>query len=854
MNEGVEIAPDVAAGTAVAHHRPGHERRRRPHGAALPARRASRRTARAHRRVGRATSAHGDGPRHQPRLARRSGRAGARARARSSSATASSRRSTWLDGDDADGIDDRGVVVAPGFIDLHAHLREPGNEDAETVATGLAAAAHGGFTTVCAMPNTTPALDEPAVLARVRAAASRPARRCGCWPYGAVTAGRAGETLAALGELADAGVVGFSDDGSPVGSAGAPAQRARVRGRARAADRRPPGGRDADRRRRGERGLRRDGPGAARLAGGGRGRRPSRGTSRSSPTSCGTCRARDCTSPTSRPPGRSSSSGAPRPRACRSPATSRRTTSPSPTSGSPARGAGPGMRSTTTAQRAIRGRDGAIDGRARTRPSLRVNPPLRSRRATRPPASRRCSTAPPTRSPPTTPRIRWSTRTVEFGLAANGISGIETALGLLLAAVDAGSLPLARAIAALTTGPAAVLGRLVRRAAPSGSSRAPRPTSSCSIDRSRWTVSRTSLASKGKNTPLLGRDAARAGCSSRWPAGSSPTRRRGLTQPRRPRDAACTHARLRCRRMPGRALNTDYERRPYWHATMPALPDRRDRPLPDSGRRRRGRWRIHGDHRGPRARPAWRIGQPARGARRSASAPRRATAGSSIPGYKWGTGELVPRYGEETGARPLPRDRSTRTSSSSDSSPTKASTASSARAATSSSPTRRPCRRPPQGASRRLASFGVEATVRAARAAPRGDRVGRVLRRPRRRRPAACSIPAKYFGGLVAAAERAGADLHEGVRARPSAARPTAGLSSKRIAGRSSRRTSSWARTATRTASSRRSGGGSSRSAATSSRPSHSPRNWHGSSRRRAGRSSTRRTSSTTGTSRPIAG
>ena len=78
---------------------------------------------------------------------------------------------TWLTGADADGIDASGVVVAPGFIDLHAHLREPGNEDAETVATGLVAAAHGGFTTICAMPNTTPCLDEPGVLAGVRAAA-----------------------------------------------------------------------------------------------------------------------------------------------------------------------------------------------------------------------------------------------------------------------------------------------------------------------------------------------------------------------------------------------------------------------------------------------------------------------------------------------------------------------------------------------------------------------------------------------------------------------------------------------------------------------------------------------------------
>ena len=126
---------------------------------------------------------------------------------------------TWLEREEADGIDAGGVVVAPGFIDLHAHLREPGNEDAETVASGLAAAAHGGFTTVCAMPNTTPALDEPGVLSRIRAAAAASGSPVELLAHGAVSTGRAGETLAALGELADAGVVGFSDDGAPVRSA-----------------------------------------------------------------------------------------------------------------------------------------------------------------------------------------------------------------------------------------------------------------------------------------------------------------------------------------------------------------------------------------------------------------------------------------------------------------------------------------------------------------------------------------------------------------------------------------------------------------------------------------------------------
>ena len=122
----------------------------------------------------------------------------------------------WLEGDDADGMDDRGIVVAPGFVDVHAHLREPGGTAAETIASGLAAAAHGGFTAVCAMPNTTPPIDRAAMVLAAEHAAAASGSSVRLLQYGAVTAGRAGEQLAPLGELADAGVVGFSDDGSPV--------------------------------------------------------------------------------------------------------------------------------------------------------------------------------------------------------------------------------------------------------------------------------------------------------------------------------------------------------------------------------------------------------------------------------------------------------------------------------------------------------------------------------------------------------------------------------------------------------------------------------------------------------------
>ena len=115
-------------------------------------------------------------------------------------------------------IDAAGLVVSPGFVDVHCHLREPGREDVETIATGARAAAAGGFTAVCAMPNTDPVTDNQAAVGFILKQA-REARAARVYPIGAITVGQKGEALAEFGEMIAAGAVAVSDDGKPVASA-----------------------------------------------------------------------------------------------------------------------------------------------------------------------------------------------------------------------------------------------------------------------------------------------------------------------------------------------------------------------------------------------------------------------------------------------------------------------------------------------------------------------------------------------------------------------------------------------------------------------------------------------------------
>jgi dihydroorotase len=408
---------------------------------------------------------------------------------------------TWLDAGEADGIDDRGVVVAPGLVDLHAHFREPGNEDAETIESGLAAAAHGGFTTVCLMPNTTPALDDPAVLAHLRAAAIASGSPIRALVFGAVTAGRGGQTLAALGELADAGVVGFSDDGSCVPSAALVRNALAYAGAVglplieHAEDAAQTTGAEAN-----------DGYVATVLG------------LRGWPTAAEEAAvARDL---------------AVLAEVVRDIPRARLHVTHVSTAGAfelvrRAKAAGLPVTCDVTphhlalsdewlagARRWAWDGDGNpwADGAASIvaapyASTLRVNPPLRSVGDA---AACREALLDGTADAIATDHAPHASvdKDVEFGLAATGISGIEMALGIVLALVDAGLVPLSRAIEALTAGPARVLGeRWGRDAAPGLVEGA--LADLVVFDRSAsWTVTSDALVSRGKNTPLMGRELA----------------------------------------------------------------------------------------------------------------------------------------------------------------------------------------------------------------------------------------------------------------------------------------------------------------------------------------------------------
>ena len=396
------------------------------------------------------------------------------------------------------------MIVTPGFVDLHAHFREPGFEDAETVASGSAAAAHGGFTTVCVMPNTSPAIDEASVLARVRDAAARSGSPVEVLAYGAVSAGRAGETLAALGELADGGAIGFSDDGAPVRSPAilrSALAYAGMLGRVVVDHPEDPvqaEGAEAN-----------DGLVATVLG--------LRGWPVAAEASAV---ARDLAiladvladQPRARLHLTHLSTGAALDLVRRAKANGLPVTcdvTPHHLALTDEWLAGARRWAWEALDGDGRGRSPWADGvlvAGPYDPALRVNPPLRGAEDAAAVLAALVDGTADAIATDHAPHTRVD-KEVEFGLASNGISGIETALGLVLAAVDAGLVPLARAIAALTSGPAAVLGAsgwTGSRGLVEGA-----PADLVVFDRSAsWRVEASALVSRGKNSPLIGRELA----------------------------------------------------------------------------------------------------------------------------------------------------------------------------------------------------------------------------------------------------------------------------------------------------------------------------------------------------------
>ena len=410
---------------------------------------------------------------------------------------------TWLEGAEADGIGPDGVVVAPGFLDIHVHLREPGNEDAETVASGLAAAAHGGFTTVCAMANTTPTADEPGVFARVSGAAVASGSPVELLQHGAVTVGRGGERLAALGEMADAGAVGFSDDGSPVKSAVILRNALLYAGMLgiplfeHAEDPTLTAGAEAN-----------EGyvatilglkgwPVAGELAAVERAIAvlfavlPDAAGARLHLTHLSTAGALDAVR-------RAKADGLPV--TC--------DVTPHHLGFTDEWLAGARRWAWEAVTEDGSARDPWADRALVAHPydtSCKVNPPLRSAEDAAAVLAALVDGTADAVATDHAPHTRVD-KDAEFGLAANGICGLETALGVLLAAVGAQKLTLKRAVVALTTGPARVLGARSGRVGARGLTEGA-PADLVVFDAgAAWAVGAETLFSRGTNTPLLGRE------------------------------------------------------------------------------------------------------------------------------------------------------------------------------------------------------------------------------------------------------------------------------------------------------------------------------------------------------------
>lgn len=377
---------------------------------------------------------------------------------------------------EADGLpmlDASGLLVTAGFVDLHAHLREPGFEQKGTIATETAAALRGGFTTICAMPNTDPAPDTApvveALLERLRLAA-----RVRVFPIGAVTRGRAGSQLSEIAEIAAAGCVAISDDGSPVADARLMRHALELAGAAGI-----PISEHSDDPSLGAGGVMHEGRVSERLGLGGH---PAAAEVCAIARNIALCEA----------------TGARLHIAHVSTARGVELVAEAKERGLPVTcEVTPNHLYLTEDAIAGSGLEPAYDTNAR------INPPLRTeadRLALAAAVNSGIIDAIATDHAP----HAIEDKLCEFDFASPGISCFETAVGTLFTQVSRGELDLHRVVDALTTGPAAAFG-LDRRVQGLGSLSEGAPADLTLIDPVRaWTVDTSTFASKGRNTPLNG--------------------------------------------------------------------------------------------------------------------------------------------------------------------------------------------------------------------------------------------------------------------------------------------------------------------------------------------------------------